>query len=518
MPETRSHTIPFRPVPNHPINACKHYREHRLELETIDDILAKSGIDDFMIQQALDDRKKQSEDEKSYCRGLDQFISHVRTSFRMSILRPLNQMQSVRKMEISLGSNALEQWFCFIPNFDQVRSPSKSSIDRSKNLFSEEDLQAAFEMLLQKAASAPENYDPLLEIAMNVIGFEMPVNLLEVWYDGTCMATNIHFPTDWVQLGDCCKSLLKTIGTIRGHGIINRMPAGGTSGLLSDLNQLLIEFGNARRRKDSKKTRKKVLRALKTFSERCVHHAKRHKELLEKHREEKTDLSEGQANLLIRNLDNILAQQPIIKKQAHDRIIGDRRIKQDEKILSVYEPDINVILRGKSGAEVEFGNQLMIGENRDGLITYYELFDDVKNDYNRLPAALEKTEFNIGGKLELIVGDRGFSEAKTELFIEKNHPDATNHIFPKSIKLYNKKKKEPGFIESFRESQKRRAQTEARIAILTNNYQKGRSLSKGIKSQRMELHWVMLAHNLRVLARKRISEEQARSRDQQAAA
>ena len=43
----------------------------------------------------------------------------------------------------------------------------------------------------------------------------------------------------------------------------------------------------------------------------------------------------------------------------------------------------------------------------------------MKNDYNRLPAALEKTEFNIGGKLELIVGDRGFSEAKTELFIEK---------------------------------------------------------------------------------------------------
>ena len=131
----------------------------------------------------------------------------------MSILRPLNQMQSVRKMEISLGSNALEQWFCFIPNFDQVRSPSKSAIDRSKNFFSEEDLQAAFQMLLQKAASAPENYDPLLETAMNVIGFEMPVNLLEVWYDGTCMATNIHFPTDWVQLGDCCKSLLKTIVT-----------------------------------------------------------------------------------------------------------------------------------------------------------------------------------------------------------------------------------------------------------------------------------------------------------------
>ena len=43
--------------------------------------------------------------------------------------------------------------------------------------------------------------------------------------------------------------------------------------------------------------------------------------------------------LLIGNLDNILIQLPILKKQAHDRIIGGRRIKQDEKILSVYEPN-----------------------------------------------------------------------------------------------------------------------------------------------------------------------------------
>ena len=514
MPATYSHITPFRPVPNFPFKPCKHYREHREELEVMDDILSRSGLDEFMLQQALKRRRESAEDEKAYLRGLDRFVDGVRMSFRISILRALNQLESVRKMEISLGSNALEQWFCFIPNFDQVESPSKSSIDRDKRFFTEEDLKEAFRMLLEKASSAPESYDPVLESAMNAIGFEMPINLLEVWYDGTCMATNIHFPTDWVQLGDCCKSLLKTIGTIRSHGILNRMPAGGTDTFLSALNQLLIAFGNARRRKDSRRLRKKILRELKLFSDRCARHARRHKALLNEHREDKTDLSEAQAALLIRNLDNILTQLPIIKKQAHDRIIGERRIKQNEKILSVYEPDIKVILRGKSGAEVEFGNQLMIGENRDGLITYYELYDDVKNDWNRLEGALKQTEWNIGNKLELVVGDRGFSDAKTESRIEKDYPDLTNHICPKSTKLHNEKRKEPGF----KESQKRRAQTEARIAIVTNNYQKGRSLSKGIESQRMELHWVMLAHNLRVLAQKRLAEEWARSRDRQKSA
>ena len=156
----------------------------------------------------------------------------------------------------------------------------------------------------------------------------------------------------------------------------------------------------------------------------------------------------------------------------------------------------------------------MIGENRDGLITYYELYDDVKNDWNRLEGALKQTEWNIGNKLELVVGDRRFSDAKTESQMEIDHPNLTNHICPKSIKLHNEKRKELGF----KESQKRRAQTEARIAIVTNNYQKGRSLSKGIESQRMELHWVMLAHNLRVLARKRLAEELTRSRDREKSA
>jgi hypothetical protein len=64
----------------------------------------------------------------------------------------------------------------------------------------------------------------------------------------------------------------------------------------------------------------------------------------------------------------------------------------------------------------------------------------------------------------------------------------------------------------FRKSQTRRAQTEARIAIITNNYQRGRSLSKGLDSQRQELRWVMLAHNLRILSRKLIAEEREREK------
>ena len=54
------------------------------------------------------------------------------------------------------------------------------------------------------------------------------------------------------------------------------------------------------------------------------------------------------------------------------------------------------------------------------------------------------------------------------------------------------------------------AQTEGRVGIIKNVFMDGRSLSKGMDSRRQELSWIMLSHNLRVLACKRIAEKEAR--------
>jgi len=491
-----------------PARACANYRDYRTELETIDEILQHSGLDDLIIEQALARRREEAKNDATYHKSDPAFALRVRSEFRISILRTLKKGTSVRDLEINLADSPMEQWFCFLESFDRIKAPSKSAIDRAKNAITPEVLEQAAGMLLQKAASTPDCYDPLIEKALNCIGLEVPPNLLEVWYDGTCHSPNIHFPVDWVQLGDCCRTLLKAVATIRHHGVINRMPKGGTKQLLHDLNQLSIALGNARRRKDSKRIRKKVLRELKTFARRMARHARVHRDLLEKHRSTRTDLSEAQAALIQDRIGRVLALLPQAIKQAHERIIGERRVPNDQKILSIYEPAVKVIKRGKSGAEVEYGNQLLIGENRDGLITHWELFEDVRVDSGRLLDALKKTEDTVGAPLQRVVGDKGFSDEKIHATLARERPGLTDHICPRSpAKLSEKKKNDP----EFGESQTRRSQTEGRIAILTNNYQKGRSLSKGLESQRQELRWVMLGHNLRKLAQMLIAERNARN-------
>jgi hypothetical protein len=164
------------------------------------------------------------------------------------------------------------------------------------------------------------------------------------------------------------------------------------------------------------------------------------------------------------------------------------------------------VIYWKSGSEVEYGNPLLFGENSDGLIVHWELFEDVRSDSKLLLGALEATEKTIEAKLQKVVTDRGFSDGKMQRGLAKGHPALIDHICPRSPSKLAEKKSDPDFCRS----QTRRAQTEARVAIITNNYLRERSLSKGLESQRQELRWVMLAHNLRILSRRLLAERAAR--------
>ena len=72
----------------------------------------------------------------------------------------------------------------------------------------------------------------------------------------------------------------------------------------------------------------------------------------------------------------IIDQVPDIIHQGHERIIGERRVANKDKIFSLYEPDVHVIVRGKAGAEVEFGNDQYLAEQADGLIAVWRILQN----------------------------------------------------------------------------------------------------------------------------------------------
>ena len=113
---------------------------------------------------------------------------------------------------------------------------------------------------------------------------------------------------------------------------------------------------------------KKLLRKIGT-------HAKRHLEVLQ---ERGAGVGCGAGERVQLRAQIVGGLDPLygVIKQAHERIIGERTVAGRDKILSPYESDVHVIKRGKAGAEVEFGNTLLLCEGVDGLITHWDLFKD----------------------------------------------------------------------------------------------------------------------------------------------
>jgi hypothetical protein len=241
-------------------------------------------------------------------------------------------------------------------------------------------------------------------------------------------------------------------------------------------------------------------------------HARRHRALLEEQWEQ-TEWTRAQAEQILRRLDGVLQLLPQAQKQAHERIIGERPVANAEKILSLYDPEVRVIVRGKAGAEVEFGNTVLLGENRQGIILDYEIFrESAPADTQILFGSLLRVEEATGRRVEAVVTDRGFaSQANHRALAEGGTYDG---LCPRPPEQLQRKMKS----EKFARLQRRRAQTEARIGILKANFLGRPMRAKGFTHREVALSWGVLTHNLWMLARLRKTKKKKEAAPERAAA
>jgi Transposase domain (DUF772) len=262
------------------------------------------------------------------------------------------------------------------------------------------------------------------------------------------------------------------------------------------MRPLIEQMTHARRAKDSKKARKKTLRLMKRQVKVVAGHARRHRELLDQQWGQ-TDWTRPQAQQVLRRIDGVLALLPQAQKQAHERIIGERQVNNADKVLSLYETDTRVIVRGKAGAEVEFGNTLLLAEQKDGLIVDWQLHrESAPADPRQLPQSLQRMEAAYGaGAIRALGTDRGFYSAANQAMLAAK--DIYDGICPKDLAQLKKRMEE----QRFAQLQRRRSQTEGRIGIFKNRFL-GRPLrAKGYEHREMAVSWQVLTHNLWVLAR-----------------
>ena len=458
------------------------YHTLRQRLEQIDSLLREGGVERDFVQRALANWNVAGSREPGVLEQL-KFQQRSRRALRCTILRTLLQ-EDHRGFSCQLAGNPLYQWFCLIDALDAVRVPSKSELQRFAHWLPARQMRELIDGLLRGAIEKPGK-----------LRLRQALDLEEYFLDSTCVKANIHFPTDWVLLRDGVRTLMKATLLIRRAGLRGRMQA--PEEFLRRMNRLSMEMTQRARRAGSKKGRKRVLRRMKRLVGVVRGHARRHRELLDRGWE-RTDWTRGQAQQVLRRIDGVLELLPRAQKQAHERIIGARQVPNAEKILSLYEPEVRVIVRGKAGAEVEFGNTVLLGENRQGVILDYEIFrESAPADSQILFGSLLRVREGTGRDVGAVVTDRGFfSASNSRTLREGNTFDA---LCPRPPAVLRERMKE----EKFSRLQRRRAQTEGRIGILKRNFLGRPMRAKGFEHRELALAWGVLTHNLWMLARMR---------------
>ena len=456
------------------------YLTLRRRLEQIESLLQTSSLEADFVERSLQGWLAHASGRPTG-RQQQQFQRRSRRALRCTILRTLLQ-EDYRGFSCALAGSPLYQWFCLVDALDEVRVPSKSELQRFAHWLDAAQMRQMIERLL-RAGMDPAGPLDLRE----------PVDLEEYFVDTTALKANVHFPVDWVLLRDATRTLMKAVTLIRREGLKARMEP--PAEFLRRINRLCIEMTHSRRKPESRKERKRVLRAMKKLVKVVGRHARKHRDLLDREWE-KTDWTRRQAEQVLGRIDQVLELLPRAQKQAHERIIGERKVDNAEKILSLYEPDIQVLVRGKAGAEVEFGNKLLLGENRQGIILDYQLWpESVPADASVLVESLERVVVGLKRKMGAVGSDRGFASkansgglAWAEIF---------DGLCPKSPAALKERMKEPRFVRM----QKRRSQTEGRISILQRGFLGRPMRAKGFEHRELAVAWGVLTHNLWMLAR-----------------
>ena len=459
------------------------YLEFERQLKRIDEVLGLSGIEKDFVEKSLAhwSQKIHVSLDKIKEKTRLKFQQESRQALRCTLAKTL-MGEGVRDFSTQLAGMPLLQWFCGVDTWGVIRVPAKSSIDRYSRWLSEDQMREVVSGCLK----AVGQNDALFCL-------EEPLDFEAYFADTTCVKTNIHFPVDWVLLRDAVRTLMKAVIKIREQGLKHRMEE--PEEFLRQMNRLCIEMTHTRRKKKARREQKRVLRLMKKLVGVVERHAKRYRELLDCQWKE-TEWTRPQAEQFLKRIDSVLTQLPQARKQAHERIIGGRLVENKDKILSLYETNTNVIVRGKAGAESEFGNTLLLGETRQGLIIDWNLWkESAPADSRMLQESLARVERALEIKIKEVGGDRGFDSEGNQNYLEE--AKIYNGICPRDPKKLKKQMKK----DRFSKIQKRRSQTEGRVGIFKNNFL-GRPLRvKGFENRQLAITWAVLAHNLWVIAR-----------------
>ena len=302
--------------------------------------------------------------------------------------------------------------------------------------------------------------------------------------DTTVVETNIHYPTDSTLLGDGVRVLTRVMKRVAKAGSEAAVALRDRS---KSVKRHMLAVAYAARNKNEKGQAKmkvaygKLLEA----TSRVVGQAKKVSAAL---------VEKGAPAILQKakqQLDDMIPRVQQVMRQARARVFNGET-RSENKILSVFEPDTEVIRKGKASKPNEFGKMVKIQEAENQIVTHYEVFDKRPSDSDLLTPSVEKHVEQFAQVPELVAADAGFfsaNEAKAKQMGVKRAGIPRRSTKSEKRKLEQKKR-------WFKDAQKWRTGCEGRISVLKRRHGLNRSRYKGTAGMKRWVGLGVIADNM----------------------
>ncbi len=181
-----------------------------------------------------------------------------------------------------------------------------------------------------------------------------------------------------------------------------------------------------------------------------------------------------------------------VVKQTRARIL-EGNTKSTEKLVSVFEPQTEIIRKGKASKPTEFGKLVKVQEAENQIVTGYQVYDERPVDSSLLVEAVELHQQITGTIPHLVAADAGFysqaNEEKLEQMGVKNVSIPNRQTRSEQRRRHQKKR-------SFRNGQRWRTGCEGRISVLKRRHGLNRCLYRGQEGTRRWVGLGVIADNL----------------------
>ena len=334
----------------------------------------------------------------------------------------------------------------------------------------------------------PEVVEKLHQRVVSIAQEKKVIQGRKLRVDTTVVETNIHYPTDSTLLSDGVRVLTRVMKKVT-------EAAGQVGAQLRDrtrsVKHRILEIARASRDK-SEKGKQKLAAAygklLETTS-RVVGQAKKFSaEIAGK-------VKRGPGKVVQkakRQLDEMIPRVQQVLRQTRQRVLGGDT-RAEGKIVSVFEPQTEVIRKGKAGKPTEFGKLVKVQEAENQIVTHYEVFEERPSDSALLTPSIERHIEQFGYAPRMAAADAGFFSAANEAKAEEL---GVKWVAVPSQSTKSQQRKQRQKKRWFKKAQKWRTGCEGRISVLKRRHGMNRSRYKGNPGMRRFVGLGVIADNL----------------------